>query len=121
MRRLQERLIEPSLDQLFTALDDMIEKLLRHQKPFHPITYSRRLLDSINKAEQAFADRILSEKFAQAMSSHGETISRASFEAVLKQQIDLGPQTLERHAAFKVMQIMRAYYEVSLPIVCTLR
>lgn len=119
--RLSQRVIGPSLDKLCGSLDEMIQRLLLQHQKRHPITYNRRLVESVQQAKQALAEEVFHQKIAQAVDTKGETVSKNTLEWLVKLQINIEPKSLERFAASEAIGIMRAYYKASYAVQCFVR
>lgn len=111
--QLEKHIIKPALDQLVISLEQMIQKLLMPRHESHPITYNRRLAESLQKSKQNFAERMFSEAYGRSMSKHGEVVSKDFLEWLFKEQVVVPTAHLNRFAASETIDAMRAYYKVS--------
>ncbi|KAB8356712.1 hypothetical protein FH972_024287 [Carpinus fangiana] len=111
--QLERLIIKPSLDHFLVLLDEMVSKLLTPRRERHPITYNRNLAESIQKAKQAFAEKVFSEKYDRAINTNGQVVSKETLKWLFEEQIVVPPADLERFAASEAIDVMRAYYKIA--------
>ena len=111
--RLEKLVIKPALANLFTSLDEMINRLMKDRLESHPVTYNRSLAENIAKSKQRMAEKLFADKYERVINQGGQVVAKDTLKWLFKEQIVTQPKDLPRFAASEAIIEMRAYYKVS--------
>ena len=116
---LQRQVINPSMDEIKTKIDDMISNILRPHQVGHPITYNHYLTENIQKFREERRKKSLIGKidaFFGTDHSKGKTLCEGrpfDVKALVQSLASDTVADMDRLACSEAIDCMRAFYKVS--------